>query len=96
MAEIGIDISWKKTRSVFDVYRAGELFGYVIGVCDESAMEKCPLFPAPVKRLNWSFPDPAKAEGTVEQRLQVTREVRDSIRQKIGEWCAEKCMAPLA
>jgi len=92
MAEVGIDIESKRSQTVFDLYRAGEFFGYVIGVCDQATMEKCPVFPAPVQRLNWSFPDPAKAEGTFNERLQKVREIRDMIRQQIEEWCAEKCL----
>ena len=95
MAEIGLDIAGKKTRSAFDVFRQGPLLGYVIGVCDAAAMEKCPIFPGPVERLNWSFPDPAKAEGTPAQRLQVMREVRDMVRRRIEEWCAERCRLQL-
>ena len=34
MAEIGLDISQNKTKSVFDVWKSGELFQYVIAVCD--------------------------------------------------------------
>jgi len=36
MREIGIDISQKQTQSVFDVFKSGELFSYVITVCDET------------------------------------------------------------
>ena len=42
MREIGIDISQNKTQSVFDVFRSGELFAYVITVCDESSADRCP------------------------------------------------------
>ncbi len=35
MAEVGIDISQKETQSVFDVWKSGQLFAYVITVCDE-------------------------------------------------------------
>jgi arsenate reductase len=35
MREIGVDISGKKTQSVFDVFKSGQFFPYVITVCDE-------------------------------------------------------------
>ncbi len=35
MREIGIDLSQNQTQSVFDVFKSGELFAYVITVCDE-------------------------------------------------------------
>ncbi len=59
MREIGIDISQKQTQSVFDVFKSGELFSYVITVCDETSAERCPIFPGVAKRLHWSFADPA-------------------------------------
>ena len=56
MAEVGIDISKKGTQKVFDVWKSGKLFAYVITVCDETSAEKCPIFPGPANRLHWSFP----------------------------------------
>src|SRR5207253_5988413 len=47
MAEVGIDISNKKNQAVFDVFKSGQLFPYVITVCDETSAEKCPNFPRP-------------------------------------------------
>ena len=44
MAEIGIDISQNKTKSVFDVWKSGEAFQYVVAVCDAESAEKCPIF----------------------------------------------------
>lgn len=91
MADVGIDISRKKTKSVFELFKAGRFFGYVIGVCDQATMEKCPVFPAAVQRVNWSIPDPAKATGSGAERMQKMSEARDHIRAQVEEWCAEKC-----
>ena len=91
MREIGIDISRKGTQSVFDVFRSGELFAYVITVCDETSAERCPIFPGVTTRLHWSFPDPAALTGTREERLAGTREIRDQIRERIEMWCDEMC-----
>ncbi|HET9419147.1 MAG TPA: arsenate reductase ArsC [Chthoniobacterales bacterium] len=93
MREAGIDISKKETRAVFDVFKAGQVFAYVITVCDESSAEKCPTFPAPAKRLHWSFPDPSQLTGTPAEKLARVREIRDQIRAKIDNWCAEVCAA---
>jgi hypothetical protein len=41
--------------------------------------------------LHWSFPDPAGCEGTWEEKLQATREIRDLIRRQIEEFCASIC-----
>ena len=45
MAEAGIDISKKKNQAVFDVFKSGQLFAYVITVCDETSAERCPNLP---------------------------------------------------
>ena len=91
MREVGIDISHKGTESVFDVFKSGELFAYVIAVCDETSAERCPIFPGVTTRLHWSFPDPAALTGTREERLAGTREIRDQIRERIEMWCDEMC-----
>jgi arsenate reductase (thioredoxin) len=91
MREIGIDISQNQTQAVFDVFKSGELFAYVITVCDETSAESCPIFPGVTTRLHWSFPDPAALEGTREERLAGTREIRDQIRARIEMWCDEMC-----
>ena len=91
MREIGIDISHKGTQSVFDVFKSGELFAYVITVCDETSADRCPIFAGVTTRLHWSFPDPAAITGTREERLAGTREIRDQIRERIEMWCDEMC-----
>ena len=91
MRETGIDISQNQTQSVFDVFKSGELFAYVITVCDETSAESCPIFPGVTTRLHWSFSDPAALEGSREERLAGTREIRDQIRERIEMWCDEMC-----
>jgi arsenate reductase len=86
MQEIGIDLAANKTQRVFDLYRDGKLYSYVITVCDQAAAEKCPIFPGLVTRLHWSFEDPAGFTGTWEERLEKTRKVRDAIRERVSEW----------
>ena len=93
LGEIGIDISRNKTRAVFDVFKSGQLFAYVITVCDESEAAGCPIFPGVAKRLHWSFPDPSKLTGSHEERLEGTREIRDQIRSRIKGWCDEVCVS---
>jgi arsenate reductase len=96
MQEIGIDISGKKTKAVFDIFKSGFLINYAITVCDETSAERCPIFPGITKRLHWSFPDPSAVQGTHEQKLARTREIRDTIKAKIEEWCADVCVAETA
>ncbi len=83
MKEIGIDISGNQTKMVFELYRSGKMFQYIIGVCDNAAMEKCPIFPGVTRRIDWSFPDPSAFTGTEDEKLQSTREVRDLIEAEL-------------
>jgi len=86
MKEWDIDISEYKTKSVFQFFKDGKLFDYVITVCDESSAEQCPIFPGITKRMHWSFEDPSSFVGTNEEKLARTRAVRDTIRSRIEEW----------
>jgi arsenate reductase (thioredoxin) len=80
MEEVGIDISDQESKTL-DQY-LGELFDYVITVCDD-ANEACPFFPGAQSRLHWSFEDPSRAEGSEEERLEVFRRVRDGIEARV-------------
>jgi len=83
MRELGIDISGNQTKSVFDYFKQGSLFDYVITVCDGANAEKCPVFPGITKRLQWSFEDPARAEGSHGQKIEATRVIRDEIKEAV-------------
>lgn len=89
MKEIGIDISNHQTKSVFDFFKEGRLYRYVITVCDESSGERCPIFPGNAQRLHWSFEDPSSFTGSYEEKLQKTRLVRDAIKSRIEEFIRE-------
>lgn len=80
MEETGVDISGQESKTL-ERY-LGEPFDYVVTVCD-AANEACPFFPGAKRRLHWSFEDPAAAEGSEEQRLEVFRRVRDEIKGRI-------------
>ena len=79
MAEIGIDISRNRSKSI-EEFR-GENFGYVVTVCD-SAREACPFFPGE-KVIHKSFEDPNQFGGSEEEILKQVRHVRDEIKEWI-------------
>lgn len=88
MAEEGIDLRQRRTQGVFDLYKAGQLYDYVITVCDDSHEKQCPIFPGVTHRLHWAFPDPAAAQGDHAQQLAQVGAIRDQIKRRLGEWLA--------
>jgi len=86
MREIGLDISDQPTRSVNDLYFEGEVYDYVITVCDDDSAKECPEFDYPCRHLRWSFDEPSQFEGSPEEILEQTRQVRDQIRLRIFQW----------
>lgn len=89
MAEDGIDISAHRTKSVFEFYKLGRYFSFVITVCDKEAAERCPIFPGNVKRLHWSFKDPSRVEGDEESALEAIRQIRNEIKAQIMEFIGQ-------
>jgi arsenate reductase (thioredoxin) len=86
-----IDLSLPSTAaqpSVFDLFKAGRHFHFVIGVCDEEQGQKCPLFPGVTQRIYWSFPDPATFTGAYDEKLTRVIEVREALRARIESWLA--------
>ncbi len=89
MNEVGIDISNQTSKGI-ETYLGKMLFQYLITVCDD-AEKNCPtVWPGVSTRMHWSFEDPAKFEGTEEQKLAKFREVRDRMEKRIKEWVAEQ------
>ena len=76
MAEVGIDISAQRSKTVEDV---GGPFDVVVTVCDAS----CPIPPRSKLLLRWRVPDPSLAGGSEEKRLAAFRKVRNSVRERV-------------
>jgi arsenate reductase (thioredoxin) len=88
MKESGIDISSNIPEDV-DKYLM-ESFDYVITVCD-NAKETCPVFSGKVKeRIHLGFEDPADANGTEEEVIEVFRKVCDEIKNGFKNFYLEK------
>jgi arsenate reductase len=87
MAELGIDISGQRSKSVTEF--EGQQFDLVITVCD-SAREQCPFFAGASRMLHVGFPDPGQAQGTEEEIMAVFRRVRDEMREKLLPLLEEK------
>jgi len=87
MKKVGIDISGNKTKSVFfHLYKTGQLYNYVITVCDKEALEKCPIFHGVTKMIHWSFEDSSQFKGDKEEIMERVIEVRNEIENKVLEF----------
>ncbi len=84
LAEIGIDISRHRSKSVDEF--TGQQFDYVITVCD-NAREACPIFPGAANKMHHNFEDPASAPAS-EQPAHF-RKVRDEIAVWLKGFAAE-------
>ena len=82
MAEIGIDISAHRSKSLMEFIQ--QPFDFVITVCDNAA-ETCPVFPGRAQRIHWSFPDPAAVQDD-EARLAAFRSVRDGLIEQFSQF----------
>jgi arsenate reductase (thioredoxin) len=87
MKEVGIDISGNRSKHVDEF--AGEVFDYVLTVCD-NAKESCPLYPGHTSRLHRGFEDPAVVQGSEEVRLAAFRRVRDQIKAYLLKFPADE------
>ena len=80
MQEAGVDISSHRSKSIEEFLAdPPEL---IVSVC-EQAERSCPAFPGRVERRTWPFDDPARAEGSEDEKLAFFRRVRDEIREWI-------------
>lgn len=79
LSEIGIR---HEGRSKLADEFKGVDFDLVVTVCD-SAAEECPVWLGKGRRTHHSFPDPAKAEGTEDEIMNVFRAVRDDIEKEM-------------
>lgn len=83
MDEVGIDIR-NQTSDMID----SELINkadFVVTLCGD-ANDKCPMTPPHVTRWHWGSDDPARAEGTEEEKWAVFQRVRDEIEARIKEF----------
>lgn len=80
MAEVGIDISGYRSKSVFDLPDIE--FDYVVTLCDD-AQQACPFFPAKTALIHHGFDDPPRLAEVANDEDEVMghyRRVRDEIK----------------
>lgn len=86
MKEIGVDLSNKEPKDVWELFKGERMYDYIITVCSMEDDKRCPIFPGVLKRLNWPYPDPRKFKGTQEEKLQQTRELRDMMTRRTKDF----------
>lgn len=83
MSEVGIDITGQTSDMIdSNLLNNADL---VITLCGDAA-DKCPTTPPKVMREHWGFDDPAKAQGTDEEKWAVFQRVRDQIGERIKQF----------
>jgi arsenate reductase (thioredoxin) len=85
MAELGIDISDHRSKSVNEIELAG--IDLVVTLCAE---EVCPVIPGYAKRLHWPISDPASTDSALTP-VEMTarfRRARDEIKTRIESLAA--------
>ncbi|SIR02089.1 arsenate reductase [Peribacillus simplex] len=83
MNEVGLDIS-NQTSDIIDPDILNNA-DFVVTLCGDAA-DKCPITPPHVEREHLGFDDPAKAEGTDEERWANFQRVRDEIGERISRF----------
>lgn len=82
MKEAGLDISGQESTRVTDeMLTQADL---VVTVCGH-ADEYCPALPPGMTKEHWPLEDPAKAEGTEQEIMEVFRASRDDIKQRVQD-----------
>ena len=77
LEEIGIDISAHTSKHMNDFLE--QEIHTVITVCG-NADQACPTYPGQAHRHHWGVEDPAHAEGSEDEIMEIFRKVRDAIK----------------
>ena len=98
MREVGIDLPAKSPKPIFYVHKTkGDIFDYIICLCQEVSTEQCPLFKRSIdtlfnkkaNTLSWSIQDFKSLSGTEEERKADARRIRDKIKSAVISFLAQ-------
>ncbi len=93
MREIGVELPQGTAVSVFDRYRDGERYDYVVTLCDGATSAVCPLFHRNMdtlygehaERIIWNIADFRNLPGSESDQLECARLIRDEIRTLVRD-----------
>ena len=89
MSERGLDMEGQTSKSVRE-YLGKTHFAHTITVCGD-AEENCPaVFLNMGKHEHWPFDDPARFQGSEQEKLEFTRRIRDQMGERILHWLNEQ------
>ena len=83
MKEEDIDLTNKKTQSVFSLVKVQKFYGYVITVCNRAKEAECPVFPGMPRRIHWDLENPEDFTGTEEEKFLKVKELKNEIKQLV-------------
>lgn len=86
LARHGIPFDAPRSKS-WDEF-SGQVFDYVVTVCDAAAAESCPVFLGKAEKRHWSTPDPAKVQGTEEEITAAFDQAFELLKNRIAEFVA--------
>ncbi|MGC8925332.1 arsenate reductase ArsC [Calditerrivibrio sp.] len=87
MQEDGMDLSGHYSKTITELKDID--FDAVVTVCDD-ANETCPVYLKKTRLIHKGFEDPAKFQGSEEDKLNFFRKVRDQIKRYIKEDLAKE------
>ena len=89
MKEEGIDLTGKRTQSVFNLFKAHKLYNYIITVCNREKEPDCPVFPGQIRKIQWELENPEDFKGTEKEKMEMVRELRDKIKYIVQRFIDE-------
>lgn len=76
LSEMGLDLSGARSKHLDEF--SGQEFDLAVTLCS-GAKEQCPTVPGAKRLVHFPLKDPAEAAGSLDQRLDAFRKVRDAI-----------------
>jgi arsenate reductase (thioredoxin) len=85
LQSLGYDTSNYRSKSWNEFASpAAQPFDFVFTVCDNAAVETCPLWPGQPMTAHWGVPDPAAATGTPAEVALAFKDAYRMLNQRIG------------
>jgi arsenate reductase (thioredoxin) len=85
MREVGIDVSGDQPGEIQELFK--EHFACVITLSDP-AKERDPVWPFTRNLYHWRLPDPLEGKGTLDEKRQALRRVRDEIAHNVRDFAS--------